>query len=121
MEQNPPCDFGIVCGSRGEAAQEAAFDAGNSKAHYGESPHNAEPPFKSLAVDVAPFAEGNYLWKDNEMFEVLAEHITAIAKELYDEGWTDHKIEWGGAWFKWKDRPHWQLCDWKALRDDDGW
>jgi len=119
---NPPCDFGVVCGARGKAAQEAAFAGGHSKARYGESPHNAEAPHKALAVDIAPYSgETGYLWNDKEMFNLLAEHVKTTADRLMIKGIITNEIEWGGDWTSFKDMPHWQLTNWKELKQGDGW
>lgn len=45
-------DFSIVCSHRGQEEQERAFNAGNSKAHFGQSAHNYNPSF---AFDFAPW------------------------------------------------------------------
>lgn len=44
-------DFVIVDGSRGRAEQEAAFAAGRSKVHFGNSAHNWKP---AVAMDIYP-------------------------------------------------------------------
>lgn len=41
----------IVCGHRGEQAQETAYRKGASKARFGQSAHNTLP---AMAVDIAP-------------------------------------------------------------------
>lgn len=45
-------DFSIVCSHRGQEEQERAFNAGNSKAHFGQSAHNYNPSF---AFDFTPW------------------------------------------------------------------
>ena len=45
-------DVTVLCGHRGKEEQEKAFNEGKSRAHFGQSYHNASP---SLAVDIAPY------------------------------------------------------------------
>lgn len=54
-------DFTVVEGHRGQAAQDAAYAAGNSKLRWPHGNHNALP---SRAVDIAPFPVD---WKDGEL------------------------------------------------------
>lgn len=77
-------DIVVVCGHRGEAAQEAAFAAGNSKKHWPDSKHNELP---SNAVDVAPYPVD---WKDKLSFARLAGYVFAVADEL------DIEVRWLG-------------------------
>ena len=82
-------DFTIVWGHRGEAAQNEAFDKGNSKLKFPDSKHNGLP---SKAIDVAPWVEGQIPWNKVEYFYILAGHIMQAAKE---ECVT---LRWGGDW-----------------------
>ena len=70
-------DFCIVCGYRGKEDQEKAFAEGKSFARFGQSKHNKKP---SLAVDIAPFVNGNISWEHKDFLPVLAV-IERIAKE----------------------------------------
>ena len=45
-------DMTVTCGHRGKEEQEKAFNEGKSKAHFGQSKHNALP---SRAVDICPY------------------------------------------------------------------
>lgn len=92
-------DFSVLCGHRGEAEQNKAFNEGKSKLKYPNSKHNSYP---SKAVDIAPYPID---WNDIGRFKELAEIVKKKAKELGIE------IEWGGDWGKFKDYPHWQLKD----------
>lgn len=53
-------DCTVLCGFRNEADQNKAKAAGNSNDSWPNSPHNKQP---SLAVDVAPFINGNVNWQ----------------------------------------------------------
>lgn len=90
-------DCTIACGHRGEAAQEAAFDAGFSKVHYPDSKHNSYP---SMAVDVAPYPID---WYNVEKFQAFAVLVKECAGKLGVE------VEWGGDWADFRDYPHWQV------------
>ena len=49
-----PFDCRIIQGHRGRTEQEAAFASGNSRAKYGQSPHNRSP---SWAFDLVPLLD----------------------------------------------------------------
>ncbi|MCP4481442.1 MAG: M15 family metallopeptidase [bacterium] len=92
-------DFSVLCGYRGEEAQNKAFEQGYSKVKFPNGRHNERP---STAVDCAPYPikwNREFRWR----FAFMAGVITTVAKQL------DIEIEWGGDWQKWKDRPHFQL------------
>lgn len=101
-----PVDFGVSCGYRGEEDQEAAFAKGNSKAHFGQSPHNFRP---ALALDIACLDGGKITWEP-EFYEAVAAHVMSVAETL------GVGVTWGGDFKSFKDRPHFELRDWKALR-----
>lgn len=88
-------DFGVVCGKRGKAAQEDAFNRGASKAHYGESPHNNKP---SDGLDMVPYGDGNYLWKDVDAINKLAKLARECADDLFHRGIIKERIIWGNDW-----------------------
>ncbi len=69
-------DITIVCGERGEKAQEAAFKGGFSKVKFPNSRHNSSP---SLAVDWAPYPID---WQDRDRFLYVAGIIFGIAREM---------------------------------------
>lgn len=79
-------DFSVICGYRGEKAQNEAFATGASKKQYPESIHNESP---SLAVDVAPYPID---WNDNLAFARLFGIIEACA---HNRGM---RLRWGGDW-----------------------
>lgn len=90
-------NFSIICGHRGEADQNRAFNEGKSKVKFPNSRHNV---FPSQAVDVAPYPVN---WKDIKAFKELAAHIKGCAATVGVE------VEWGGDWKTFKDYPHFQL------------
>lgn len=85
-------DFSVLEGHRGQAAQEAAFAAGNTKLHWPNGKHNKSP---SLAVDIAPYPLN---WNDTQRFVYFAGFIMAIAKMLLAQGKITHVVRWGGDW-----------------------
>ena len=103
-----PCDFGVVCGARGEAEQNEAFAGGKSNTKWGESDHNVmmgPNPF-SMGVDVAPYDPGmkNYVWDDKDpRYEALASHLLSVASKL------GYKLEWGGNYRSISDKPHYSI------------
>lgn len=90
-------DCAIICGTRGQEEQDAAFAAGNSQVKWPNSKHNREP---SLAVDVAFYP---IEWDNIEKFEQFARVVKRHAEGLGIE------VRWGGDWSGWKDRPHWEV------------
>ena len=90
-------DFTIICGHRGEEAQNEAYNTGASNAKFGQSKHNKVP---SEAIDVAPYPID---WNDTERFARLAGIIQAVAFE------ENIPIRWGGDFKNLKDMPHFEL------------
>ena len=91
-------DFSVICGHRGEEAQNKAFRDGFSKLTYPNSNHNTEP---SVAVDVIPYPSG-YNATDEEWEKLsLVIKVAAAALEV--------DIEWGGDWRNFIDKPHWEI------------
>lgn len=82
-------DMTVICGYRGQVAQDEAVSKGNSKTPWPKSAHNRVP---SDAVDVAPYPIN---WDDVRSFEVLHAYIAGIAHAL---GVDLNDISW--------DRPH---------------
>ena len=101
-----PSDMTILCGYRGEAEQNAAFESGSSQLRFPQSRHNRSP---SLAVDVAPYI-GGVSW-DWEHYHPLADHIKATWKRLETAGRLSgaYDLRWGGDWTSFQDGPHWEL------------
>lgn len=107
-------DFTVICGNRGKAEQEAAFRAGNSKAHFGQSPHNYTP---ALAFDFIPSPFKDSDWDRTDKFQAIAKKLLEAAEEL---GYGD-SVRWGGDWNrngsikdeKFVDTPHFELHPWR--------
>lgn len=105
----------ILDSQRGKAAQEKAFKAGNSKAHFGDSAHNWSP---SVALDVAPKPLN---WNDRKAFIDLSKIVLPTAKAL------GIPIRWGGDWNmngvltdeKLSDLPHYELHKWRDFAKRD--
>ena len=79
-------DCSIICGHRGEKAQNEAFERGNSKAKYPKGRHNANP---SRAVDVAPYPID---WTDRDRFHYFAGYVMGLASQMGID------LIWGGDW-----------------------
>lgn len=90
-------DFSIVYGFRGQAMQEAAFVAGNSKLRWPNSKHNKRP---SQAVDVAPWPID---WEDEDRFLELGTVILSHARIL------QVPLRWGKDFKGLRDLPHFEL------------
>lgn len=88
----------VICGHRGKAEQEQAYNSGTSKARWGQSKHNQKP---SMAVDVVPLPLN---WDDIASFERLGKIIMEKAKEL------NINLKWGRDFRKLKDYPHFELA-----------
>jgi hypothetical protein len=101
-------DFTVIQGQRGRAAQEKARLSGNSKAGFGQSPHNYAP---ALAVDVIPYPFHG--WDDKD----IVDDLRRIAGVVISEGkCLGVKITWGGNWRSFKDWPHLELTNWRSIR-----
>ena len=98
-------DFAVLCGHRGKAEQNAAFDAGNSRLIYPQSKHNAKP---SLAVDIAPYneTEPHIDWGNVSAFKEMIVRFDAVANVLRNAGKISSKFVYGSDYNTWKDYPH---------------
>lgn len=89
---------------RGQNQQEAAFAAGHSKARFGQSAHNF-----GMAVDLI---HGVKAWQmDKKAWEIIG-HIgkeLAMSKQIH--------VVWGGDFKSLWDPAHWELRDWKQLKE----
>lgn len=94
----------VVTAMRGEADQNAAFVLGTSNARFGQSAHNF-----GFAVDVIHGVKG---WNLSRKEWSIIGHV---GKEL--AGQRGIKVTWGGDWKRPWDPAHWELTDWRALRD----
>jgi len=109
-------DFTIVCGFRGEAEQNKAYEYRGPKgerksyAKFGESPHNVDP---SLAVDLVAYRDGKCQWDNQLLFDELRANIRIANEVLIARGDVEIRIhQLTGNW----DRPHWEAYDWKKRK-----
>lgn len=88
-----PMDFTILDGHRTEAEQNAAFEAGYSKARFPDSKHNSQP---AMAVDVAPWfaTPPNVRWGRLDEFRWLAGFIMGIGAPMVEP--RGYQLRWGG-------------------------
>ena len=88
-------DVTVLCGHRGKEEQEKAFNEGKSRAHFGQSYHNASP---SLAVDIAPYPIN---WDANDpRWEIMCNLVLYIANRYRI------KVKLGRDFTNLKDYPH---------------
>ena len=87
-------DCTIVCGHRGEVAQNQAYAAGNSEKPWPLSKHNKWP---SLAVDAAPFEKTAIDWGKLQSSN-FAGFVMGVAEMLFAEGKITHHIRSGADW-----------------------
>lgn len=102
------------CVVRDKAEQTRAFVQGNSKAQFGQSPHNY-----GMAVDLI---HGQHAWNLNpKTWHIFG----ALGKELALQ--RGFRLEWGGDWkpdpitnLGW-DPAHWEIADWKQQKEFYPW
>jgi peptidoglycan L-alanyl-D-glutamate endopeptidase CwlK len=92
-------DFIVLCGHRNKEEQTKAYDAGHSKAKWGQSKHNSLP---SKGADIAPYPID---WNDTERFARLIGAAEAIAFKH------NIKIRCGMDFNGFKDYPHIELIE----------
>ena len=97
-------DCSVICGERGEKAQNKAYAEGNSKKRYPDSKHNKKP---SLAVDVVPWPLD---WNDIKGFKEFGEYVMRVYERMWGEGKIKSVISWGGHWRTFKDYPHYEIA-----------
>ena len=87
-------DCSIICGTRGKAAQDAAYNASPqlSKVKWPNSKHNSLP---SLAVDAIPYPTG---YKDEKTMRHFVGYVLGVAAEMKRQGLLDHSIRSGIDW-----------------------
>jgi len=109
MEVIKKVDCIVICGERGEQAQNEAYRNGFSKLKFPNGKHNKHP---SLAIDVMPYFKEfpHVRWNDEDACKKFAKIVLNTAEEL------GIKIRWGGDWNmngieddNWYDRPHFEL------------
>ena len=98
----------VVNANRAKAGLSALTASENkatiTKADAGQSPHEFD-----LAFDFVPVVNGKPDWNDLKLFD----RCGAIGKTLNVDGFT---LEWGGDFFKFKDKPHFQMKNWKNYK-----
>lgn len=97
-----PEDITVVCGSRSKDRQDKAFAEGKSKLRYPNSKHNIQP---SMAIDVAPYIDGEIPWDDIGAFRRLRTRIMEKSYEM-------KLMIRSGSYFSFADWPHYEL-DWR--------
>lgn len=111
-------DFSFLCGHRGEAEQNAYYDAGTSKVKYPNSKHNETP---SLACDLCPYHKtyGRLIGTKDQIREIalaeterrgkmvstaeidgwIREQYTHLAGRFIEAArWQGTALRWGGDW-----------------------
>lgn len=99
-------DYMIIQAARTKEEQEADFNKGVSKAHWLESPHDY---VLSYATDCAPLPLN---WGSISSFYSMSRAILDAAKLL------SVPVTWGGDFRTLKDRPHFELTNWRTMRND---
>lgn len=89
---------------RGRDDQNSAYVLGNSNAKWGQSAHNF-----GRAVDVIHGTKG---WNLSRQEWSIIGHV---GKELAEQ--RGLKVTWGGDWKRPWDPAHWELTDWRTLKD----
>ncbi len=87
-------DCSVICGSRSEADQMAAYNSipRRSKVKWPNSAHNKLP---SVAADVVPWPVD---WEDHRRFYIFGGIVLATAVRLLHTNDIHHRIRWGGDW-----------------------
>lgn len=92
-------DVRVVQGLRTYAEQDGLYAQGRTKpgqrvtnARGGYSNHNF-----GLAADLCPFIDGEPAWDRSDLFDLIGQ--TAVK----------HRLDWGGTWKKFVDKPHVEL------------
>ena len=91
-------DIEMTDGWRGEADQQKALAAGNSRASFGHSPHNF-----GVAFDCAPVINGKLEWPSDM---TLWQEIGRVGKAI--------GMVWGGDFHSITDYPHFEMKDWAS-------
>ena len=99
-------DFTVIESYRSIERQQELFNKGFSKID-GISKKGKHNYFPSLAIDIIPFKKGHNPFDGSKesdlMFNELAKQFKEVAKQL------NIKIQWGGNWVNFSDKPHFEL------------
>lgn len=111
-------DFRVLDSTRGRDAQERAFHAGKSKAHFGQSAHNWSP---AIAFDLFP---APYDWNNRAAFKALYDVIgyynpqtgagKGLAKEMKIPLRSGCDWNMDGSISDGWDMPHYELHPWRT-------
>ena len=96
-------DFSVICGFRGQEAQDKAYTEGKSKLKFPRSKHNTSP---STAVDIVPYPID---WDDIDRFKELAAVVKEEWSLMPEAEKLRYRLEHGGDWKSFPDWPHWQI------------
>jgi peptidoglycan L-alanyl-D-glutamate endopeptidase CwlK len=90
----PHFDFTVICGRRGEEAQNEAYRNGFSRKKWPNSQHNTPENVGCPAVDIAPWhtEKPHIRWNAEREFILLAGRLQQAANNF---GLT---LRWGGDW-----------------------
>ena len=104
-----PIDFLITCGVRTPAEQAILYAQGRTKpgnivTYNRVSNHFVKPDGYGHAVDLVPFPVD---WEGPVKFPKFEAIAAAMKEAARLEG---VKIQWGGDWSKFRDRPHFELA-----------
>ena len=101
-------DFTVIESYRSIERQQELFKKGFSKID-GIKKKGKHNYFPSLAIDIIPFKKGHNPFdgskESDQMFEDLAKQFKEVAKQL------NIKIQWGGNWINFSDKPHFELAN----------
>jgi len=90
-------DFSVICGHRGQVAQDAAYRLGFTTKKWPDSNHNFEP---SKAVDIIPCPFRG--WSNLNDFRTLQNFVLGVAFTM------EIPLRCGGIW---NDFPHLELIE----------
>lgn len=102
-------DLLVTCTFRSMQEQEALYAQGRTapgkrvtNAKPGDSAHNY-----GLALDIVPMHGGKPVWNTSGADGELWAKVGRIGQSA--------GLEWGGAWQSFKDCPHFQMPNWRAM------
>lgn len=101
-------DFTVIESYRSIERQQELFKKGFSKID-GVKKKGKHNYFPSLAIDIIPFKKGHNPFDGSKesdlMFNELAKQFKEVARQL------NIKIQWGGDWVSFSDKPHFELVN----------
>ena len=101
-------DFTVIESYRSTERQQELFKKGFSKID-GIKKKGKHNYFPSLAIDIIPFKKGHNPFDGSKesdlMFNELAKQFKEVARQL------NIKIQWGGDWVSFSDKPHFELVN----------